>query len=55
MQIILRGRAGRKSQVAGREQKHCSVVSREGAKTRRLEGECPHEPLGRGTVLAMGC
>ncbi len=31
-------------QVAGREQKHCSAVSREGAKTRRLEGECPHEP-----------
>jgi len=25
-------------------ERHSSAVSREGAKTRRLEGECPHEP-----------
>jgi hypothetical protein len=28
-------------------ERHSSAVSREGAKTRRLEGECPHEPPGR--------
>jgi len=32
------------TQFFGGVQKHCSAVSREGAKTRRLEGECPREP-----------